>query len=292
MGAIDMKVLITGINGFIGYHLSKKLIERGYLVSGLKNEGGGVLNKKKVERAVSEANIVVHLAGLTSHDDINKNKIKTLETNIFGTKNILDAFINSKKEKKFIFPSTGKVYGKISYLPLNEEHPTNPLNILGKSKLMTEKLIDFYASVLPNSSKKEFIIFRIFNVYGQRQERFLIPTIISQLKSTNKIILGDIISKRDYIHIDDVVNAFISVIEKKSSPGLSIYNICSGNSLSASDIVKLVEKIKRIKISVKVGRKLLRQDEEKDEYGSYEKAKRDFKWKPRITITEGLKKLL
>lgn len=297
-----MRVLITGINGFIGQHLVKVLTERGHQVFGLGRDRGGVLDKKSVERAVRNVETVVHLAALTSHEEIVGNKFETLETNLRGTKNVLDAFSKSRKARKFLFASTGKVYGKIIRLPIDEEHSTHPLNILGKSKLITERLIDFYASTsLPSTklgassaSSKEFIIFRIFNVYGTGQrESFLIPTILSQVNSGKKEIkLGDIKAKRDHVYIDDVIDAFIRAIEKKLPKGLSIYNICTGTGSSARNIVDMIETIKREKIKVKVNKNLLRHDEMDNEYGSFQKAKKAFGWEPNITLRVGLRKLL
>lgn len=284
-----MRILITGIDGFIGQHLSKALTEKRHRVTGIRRDKGGVLNKTIVEKAIHNADVVVHLAALTSHKDIVDDKFETLETNFLGTKNVLDAFIKSKKAKKFLYASTGKVYGNIIHLPITEEHPTNPINILGKSKLITEKLIDFYCN-----DQKIFIIFRIFNVYGpSRRENFLIPTILSQINSGRKeITLGDIKAKRDYVYIDDVVNAFVSVIEREGSKGLSIYNICTGKSSNAKEIVSLVGKIKGTKIKIKANKNLLRHDEMDNEYGSFRKAQKTFGWEPKINLEQGLRKLL
>ena len=207
-----MKILITGINGFIGQHLASELLKKGHYVIGLsrgnkcsiksisKYFSGSVLDKELVTRAIKNVDVVVHLAALTAHKDIVDNRFKTLETNFLGTQNILNVFSKSKTTKNFLYASTGKVYGNIVKLPITETHPTNPLNILGKSKLITEKLIDFYALATLSTSKKEFVIFRTFNVYGPGQgKNFLIPTIINQLSLNKKeITLGDIDAKRDY----------------------------------------------------------------------------------------------
>lgn len=308
-----MRILITGINGFIGQHLATALTKRGHFVVGIGRRGKPkvskisayysktVLEKEIVEKASFNIEVFVHLAALTSHKDIVDNKFKTLETNFFGTKNVLDAFKKSKSAKKFLYPSTGKVYGKIVNLPISEDHPANPLNILGKSKLITEKLIDFYSSsetarTKPpyNDDQKEFIIFRIFNVYGQGQnENFLIPTILKQLSNgRNEITLGDIKAKRDYVFIDDLVNAFVSAIESGGQPGLSIYNICTRKGTSAWEIVNLINKIKGVDIKVKANPTLLRLDEMENEYGSYDKAKKMFGWEPKVSLWEGLAGLL
>lgn len=293
-----MRILITGINGFIGLHLATALIKRGHNVLGLGQDKkckisavstyyqGSVLDKRLLEKITLDIDVVVHLAAKTAHKDVVDNKFETLEINFIGTKNILDAFLKSKKTKKFLYPSTGKVYGKIIHLPISEDHPTNPQNVLGKSKLITEKLIDFY-----NNNQKEFITFRIFNIYGPSQsEGFLIPTILKQLHEGGKtIMLGDTKAKRDYIYIDDLVDAFILAIEKKGHLGISIFNISTGIGFSASHIVKIISEIKGIDIKVKINPALKRADEMKDEYGSFDLAKKYLGWTPKVNLKEGLK---
>lgn len=296
-----MRILITGVNGFIGRHLATELLKRGHTVVGLGQDkkcvvksistyySGSVLDKRLVAKAMKNVEAVVHLAAKTTHKEMVDNRFKTLETNFLGTKNVLDAFIESKTTKKFLYASTGKVYGTIIHLPISEEHPTKPLNILGKSKLITEQLIDFY-----NNNQKECIIFRVFNMYGPLQNNnFLIPTILAQLaKRKTEVVLGDIDAKRDYVYIDDLVNAFILAIERKESLGVSIYNICTGIGSSASEIVDILSTIKGIDITVKSNPSLFRPDEMKAEYGSFALAKRILGWQPKISVQEGLKKLI
>ena len=151
-----MRILVTGINGFIGQHLAKTLVLKGYNVVGLGRKEtcsvksahnyfcGNILDKRLVKKAMDGVDTVVHLAAVTTHKDMIENKFETFEINFQGTKNILDILPKSSV-KKLIYSSTGKVYGTIKSLPITEEHPTLPLSILGKSKLITEKLIDFYS---------------------------------------------------------------------------------------------------------------------------------------------------
>ena len=295
-----MKVLITGVNGFFGRRLAEELLKKGHYIVGVgcqkkcfienisKYYSGSVLDKKIVEKAVNGVEAVVHLAALTTHEDLVHNKFETLAINFLGTKNILGAFSQSSTTKKFIYTSSGKVYGITNALPLTEEHQTKPLNILGKSKLITEQLIDFYSS-----PEKSFIIFRIFNAYGPRQKRsFLLPTILDQIKYSNSITLGDINAKRDYTYIDDVLNSFILAIEKDIGGGLSMFNICSNNPISAKKIVSIIEKIKKIKIEIKINSNLFRKDEADTEYGSYDKAKNILGWMPKYSLKEGIMKTI
>lgn len=294
-----MKIVITGINGFIGQHLAESLLTKGHKVIGLgrsktsavpnvtKYYTGSVLNKKSVIKAVEDADAVVHLAALTAHSDIIDNRFATLEINLEGTKNVLEAFAKSKNAKKFLYTSTGKVYGTIKKLPITEDHPTQPLNILGKSKLIAEQLIDFY-----NDNKKSYIIFRVFNIYGPKQKKnFLVPTILAQLDK-KEITLGDIEAKRDYVYISDFIDAIILALEKENTHGLTIYNICSGIGTSASEIVKIISKFYGKEIQVKSSRALFRTDEMDLEYGTHVKAQEQLGWNPKVSLREGLKRLL
>lgn len=300
-----MKILITGVNGFIGRNLATSLITEDHDVIGLDCDKtclhnsikeyivGSVLNKKLVFQIIQDVDVVVHLAAITEHTNIVNDKYKTFETNFNGTKNVLEAFQKYRQPSKFIYSSTGKVYGTIKENPITEESQKIPLNILGKSKLITEQLIDFYAT-----ENKEFIIFRMFQIYGLNQKKnFLIPTIISQLnnsKSKEKIsiVLGDTKAKRDYIYIDDVINAFVKAMEIKLKNGFNTYNICSGIPVSAEDIVLIISKILDTSISIEVNKKLLRTDEMMIEYGSYNKAQKVLGWSPKITLEQGLKKII
>ena len=105
-------------------------------------------------------------------------------------------------------------------------------------------------------------------------------------------MLGDINAKRDYVFIDDLVNAFVLAIATKGSIGVSTYNICTGIGKSAAEIVKIISKIKRVAMNITSNSSLIRPDEMNEEYGSYAKAKKEFGWTPKIGLAEGLTKLL
>jgi|ETNmetMinimDraft_2_1059921.scaffolds.fasta_scaffold41281_2 nucleoside-diphosphate-sugar epimerase len=293
-----MKILITGVNGFLGQFLATTLLAKEHtvvglgrkascLVGGVEYISGSVLDKEAVGKAMEGVDAVVHLAALTAHADIIDNKFDTLQINLLGTKNVLDV-MREKQVKKFLYASTGKVYGEISSLPITEEHVTKPLNVLGRSKLLTENLINFY------SSGSEFVIFRIFNVYGPKQkDNFLVPTILSQLREgESEITLGDISAQRDYTYVDDVIKAFVLALEKQFDKEIQVFNICSGRGASAKEIVDIIGKHKEREIIVHVNSALIRKDEKDVEYGSFAKAQEVLGWKPTICLEEGLGKLL
>ena len=289
------KIVVTGGTGFIGKNLCARLVEEGwdvtdisidgYPVANVKNIKCNILDSAAITPIIENADIVVHLAAITGHDAIVNRPFETLELDYTGTRNVLNAFVRGKGEH-FIYTSTGKVYGKPVYLPYDEEHPTKPSTISGKSKLITEKLLDFYSYF----SQKCFSILRIFNVYGPGQGgSFLFPTIMRQLAQP-KIVLGDMKPMRDYIYIDDVVEAFMAVIRNRVK-GMNILNVGSGKSYSAQQIIDMIEKITGIRHEIISEHSRYRKDEYDDERADTEKLAR-LGWHAVTDLETGLRKTL
>jgi dTDP-glucose 4,6-dehydratase len=284
------RILITGVTGFIGRALAEKLRANGYDVIGLSldNRDIGfdyfnidVVDSSALKKVTKKVDAVVHLAAPTSHKEITDNPDIALKTNLIGTYNML-GFFESSTAKTFIYASTGKVYGRITQLPCKEEHPLDPQNMLGKFKRITEELIRAFAC----GSQKNFVILRIFNVYGPGQkEGFVIPDILSKIGK--KIVLGDINSKRDYLYIDDLLDAFIAVI-KADTEGLQVFNVGTSKSYSAKELVKILSKLTGKKLEIEIDKSRLRKDEFRDEYADISKLKA-LGWYPKIGIEEGLK---
>mgnify|MGYP003685863017 FL=1 len=108
-------------------------------------------------------------------------------------------------------------------------------------------------------------------------------------KKNQVINLGDIKAKRDYVHIDDVCNAFLSVVKTESlSKGVETYNICSGVATSAEDIVHIIQKLRKLNIQININEVLFRSDEMDIEFGSNYKAKEMLDWSPEISLKDGL----
>lgn len=292
-----MKVLITGVGGFIGSHLARRLLGLGHQVVGVARAPvpdlkldrmvvGDVLDSEVVSAAIEGVDAIYHLAAITAHSAIVNNRYETLDVNFLGTKNILNAFIRSKSAQKFFYSSTGKVYGDILRLPLDESHPTLPLNLLGKSKLITERLVDFYSG-----EEKGFGIFRIFNVFGEGQRSsFFIPTLLEQIKRAVRapgsptLRLGDVQARRDYVYVGDVVDAFCAGLGALPFCGLKTMNICSGKGRSGMDIIQAAQDgLGRI-LHVDSNPSLRRGDEKAEEYGSFEAIERLWGWRPSTDV--------
>lgn len=295
------KVLVTGSEGFIGKRLTARLLSEGYVVYGISlppvseiehpnyhYSSLDILNREKLCRLFENSmfDVVIHLAALTTHEELTKDKGRTLRINLEGTLNLLEEF-KKTKSTKFIFASTGKVYGRIQELPISEDHPTIPINILGKTKLIAERLVDFFSY----EGTQQFVILRIFNVYGPGQRSyFLIPTILSQFRDgNNEITLGNIHDKRDYIFVEDVVEAVMIMLKKKLPEGLNIFNVGSGQPHSASDIVKIIEEILDKKVGINVDKSRFRIDEFPEEFADIRKLL-SLGWFPRYDLKAGLEK--
>ncbi len=290
------KVLITGASGFIGRHLCKFLFEQNYEVYGIGKKNlnipyityykANVLNLKQMENLCQNKDYIIHLAGVTAHEQLEGNPLYALQVNLIGTYNLLRAFYKSNANV-FIYPSSGKVYGTPFYLPFDEKHPLNPTTILGKTKKMVEEMIETFSLF----TSKCFVILRIFNVYGPGQkDKFLIPKIIKQLHQPEITLFNNIADKRDFIYIDDLLEA-ISVILRHTFKGMEVFNIGTGHSHSAEDIIKEIEKIIGEKKLLKINKTIQRRGEFREEKANIEKIS-SFGWHPSITITAGLKKVL
>ena len=185
-------------------------------------------------------------------------------------------------KSKVIFFST-YVYGNPEYLPIDENHLTSPLNPYTQSKLISEDLCMAY--------NRDFdipiTIFRPFNIYGAGQSSFFfIPTIVNQLD--NEIIeLNDSRPKRDFIHIDDVVEAVYLAIASNENQA-KIFNLGSGISTSVEEIVNLIIRISRSKSYVNFSEKI-RQGEILDTVADISKIKKELKWQPQVSLEVGIK---
>jgi nucleoside-diphosphate-sugar epimerase len=293
------KVVITGISGFIGKYLSQLLLEKNYEVIGIYRKKpafnqnfqimiGDITDKDFLQRAVKDTYAVFHLAGITTHYELTNEAVLSYKQNLLVTLNMLDAFSNVNSNSFFLLPSSGKVYGKVQYLPIDEEHPTNPTIPLGYIKLSQEYAVKTYAHQFP---KNRYAISRIFNIFGPDQRKqFLVPTIVEQLKKGPTVSLGDVNGKRDYLYIHDLCTALITIMEK-SKENIDVYNIGSGISISPKEIIDELRIITKKKIIINTDDSKLRKGESTEEKASVKKLMK-LGWKPSYSIRDGLLKIV
>ena len=235
-----MRILITGICGFIGNHLEKRLSEHEIigiddLSSGKKQNTNSKLKVKDVseltlldEQIFDKVDIVFHLAAQTSVIDAIKNPLRDLKVNIEGTAKV--GAICLKKNIPLIFTSSGGyVYGEGSGMKENDN--TQPCSPYGMSKLYAERYLEYFSNLGLN-----VIIARLSNVYG-KGGKGVIETFIKQTKENKPIdIYGDGNQTRDFIYIDDAIDVLIKMMDKK---GFGVYNITNEN-FSVNQLLKII----------------------------------------------------
>ncbi len=283
------KILISGYNGFLGTHLTNSLISK-YDVIGLskKNSKDDRLRhiKKDITKITSndfkDIFCVIHLAAITDPKFCNDFPDQCILTNVLGTQKMLEAA--RKNNCKVIYASTSHVYGIPKKLPIRETTLTSPTSIYSGSKLAGEILCESYSK----QYDMDISIVRIFSVYGPGSgNHYVISNIISQLKNSNIIKLGNLKSKRDFIFISDVVKAFEIILN--NIQGLNIYNVGTGTSYSIEKICKIIEKLLGKKIIIKTNSKQDRKIDPKNIVCDISKLKK-LGWKPKISIEQGLEK--
>lgn len=298
------KVLVTGGAGFIGSHLVDKLIEQGHQVVVIDNLSTGRkenLNPRakfyeldicdsKISQIFQEEKpeIVFHLAAQIDVRKSVKDPIENAKINILGTLNILE---NCRKTsvKKFIFASSGgAIYGDTDIVPTSEANPENPESPYGIAKLTVEKYLYFYKK----SFNLNYIALRFANVYGPRQNSKGEGGVIAifcdkMLKNEEVIINGDGEQSRDFVYIDDAVEAVILAIESKKS---GFYNIGTAKETSINEIFRKIKELtnsncKEIHGPAKPG-------EQKRSCLDYSKAEKELNWQPKYSLEEGLKETI
>lgn len=278
-----MIVAVTGSNGFVGKKLLEALKEGKDEIVGIDiSSGTDITNNKDCER-IPSFDVMVHLAAKIFVPDSYKVPGEFYFTNYIGTLNMLE--LCRKNNARFIFASS-YVYGVPKYLPIDEEHPVSAFNPYADSKIQGEYLCKSYNKFF----KVKTIIVRPTNIYGKGQsDNFLISSIINQAK-TGKIILQDSKPRRDYIHIDDIVSAYLKIIYSNNLD-FEIFNIGQGQSYSVKEIVDTVNNFFDNKLDVYFS-ELVRPNEVPDTRADINKAKRMLKWEPEISLIEGIKKCL
>lgn len=302
-----MKVLVTGAAGFLGSHLTEKLIEAGYSVRALmhydsNNNWGWLENSKyrkvidfvvgdirdfdSVYSAMKDIDEVFHLAALIGIPYSYLSPLAYIKTNIEGTYNVMQSakLLNTKN---IILTSTSETYGSAQYIPIDEKHPKVGQSPYSATKIGADNLAEsFYRSFgLPIK------IVRPFNIYGPRQSaRAIIPSICVQiLNGINEIKLGNINTTRDLTFVKDTVDGFIEISKEEKLNGEST-NIGMNHEISIKDLVEKISQIigKKVKIISDEIRKRPEKSEVNRLVCDNSKIKKFTNWSPKYNLEIGL----
>jgi len=290
-------VLITGITGFIGKALEKRLNVLGAKVFGISRSEGKnnqilkstILNYTAVDKFIKDSKIEIcfHLASAALVEEGQLHPYETFKVNTGGTLNILESARKNNLEK-VIIASTSHVYGK-NKVPYFESYTPRPTRPYETSKACTDIIAQSYAE----SFNLPVLIPRFVNIYGPGDLNFqrLIPKTIKSVleNSLPKMWGGEVV--RDYLFIDDAIDAYIklAILDIKNVGGNRIFNFGSNNRISVKDLIEKIIKIsgKELKIK-KIAQE--RQEEIESQYVSWKKAKQLLEWEPKIILDEGLRR--
>jgi nucleoside-diphosphate-sugar epimerase len=275
------RICITGSKGFIGKKIVSQLSQNNFHIIELDLEDGIDISNWEQVKQVENFDVLIHLAGLSFVPDSYKDPRLMYTTNIISTLNMLE--LCKINNAKMIYTSS-YVYGKPDYLPIDEIHPLRSFNPYSQSKIIGEELCHSYNS----SFGVPIIIFRPFNVYGPNQNKnFLIPLILSQIENEGRINLKDPVPKRDFVHLNDICNAFYKAIFYNKS-SFEIFNIGSGKSYSVDEIAKAITTLFANNIEISYTNET-RENEVLDTVADISKAKQLLNWYPQVSLFDGLK---
>jgi dTDP-glucose 4,6-dehydratase len=306
-----MKILVTGADGFIGSHLTEKLVLQGHdvrafvMYNSIGSWGwlerspkkikevldifpGDIRDPHGVKEAMSGCDAVLHLAALIAIPFSYHSPHTYIETNVKGTLNVLQA-ARELGIAKVVHTSTSEVYGTAKSVPISEDHPLQGQSPYSASKIAADQLaFSYYASFdLP------ILIVRPFNTYGPRQSaRAVLPTVMTQIAAgSREIRLGATSPTRDFSFVSDTVAGFIAALGSKVGFG-EVINLGSNFEISISDAVNIIAKAMGVEIDIICDEVRIRpgKSEVQRLWADNTKAKSLLNWEPKYHGKDGFER--
>ena len=275
----DKKILVIGGAGYIGSHVVKALLHENFAVTVYDNLStgqvcnlfekaefvkGDILDSQHLEKTMAQGfDAVIHLAAKKAVGESMENPQLYSQNNISGSINIFNAMLNTGI-KNIVFSSTSAVYGMPKYLPLDENHPLNPMSFYGYTKMAIEQVMNWYSKI----KDFNYIALRYFNAVGyaadgsirgkEKNPQNLLPLIMETITGQREILhvfgndydTPDGTCVRDYIQVEDLADAHVLAIKKLLSNGDSqIINLGTEKGTSVLEIIKSVERVSGKKVN-------------------------------------------
>ena len=307
---IGRKVLVTGADGFIGSHLTERLVSEGArvrafvyynsfahlgwlhavkpdIMADIEIFPGDVRDPNRTLEAVTGQEVVFHLASLIAIPYSYHAPESYVQTNVNGGLNVLNA-CRRCGTPRLIHTSTSEVYGTAQYVPIDESHPLQGQSPYAATKIATDML----ALSFNRSFELPVSIVRPFNTYGPRQStRAVIPTILSQLlNGADTLRLGSLAPTRDFNFVADTVSGFLSAASCRKTIG-EVFNVGSGREISIGDLVKLIFQVTGKQAAIVTEDARLRPEKSEVERlcCNSQRLRELTDWKPAYTLEAGIK---
>jgi UDP-glucose 4-epimerase len=301
-----MKYLVLGGGGFMGSWIVDALLARGATVRIFERPAlvryrmftpderiewceGDFQSARDVERAIEGIDLVFHLVSTTLPKNSNDDPVFDVSSNVVGTIRLLELAVTHRIGKIVFISSGGTVYGTPKKVPIPETHPTEPLVSYGISKLAIEKYLGLYQTL----HGLRYAVLRVANPYGERQRmnaaQGAVAVFLHRALAGQPIeIWGDGSVVRDYIHVSDVVSAFLAAADHPGDAG--IFNIGSGTGHSLNELIETMESL----LGQPVQRRYLtaRPFDVPTSILDIGKAREVLGWSPRVDLRSGLERTI
>ncbi len=303
-------VLVTGAGGFIGSHLTERLVGLGARVRAfvhynalgswgwldqlpcareIQVVAGDIADRDSVRQAMENIEIVFHLAALIGIPYSYSAPESYVRTNVLGTLNVLQT-VRDLGVRTLVHTSTSEVYGTARYVPIDEAHPLQGQSPYSASKIGADKL----AEAFHRSFGVPVVTVRPFNTFGPRQSaRAVIPTIISQALSDEPVRLGNLRPTRDLNFVANTVNGYVLAASAPSAIGETI-NLGSGREISIGDLAQLIGRLAGRPIRIECNAERVRPDQSEVErlVAANTRARAILGWEPAVSLEEGLERTI
>ena len=300
------KVLIFGVGGFVGSYLSQEFIDHGYKVFGTDKVQSAMIpgevdfcesdlmKTDEVEGLVNriQPEIIVNLAAISSVGASWSIPQTTMQVNVVGALNIMEAARKSEFKPKILFVGSSEEY-VISDFPMNEDLQLNASNPYGISKVTQEQFAKLYRE---QYGLKIYCV-RPFNHTGVGQgDSFVLPSFCKQVAEIEKsgkpgiIKVGNLIAKRDFSHVKDIVRAYRMIVESDNCD--LTYNVGSGNAYSLEEMLQYIVGLSSQKIEIEIDPSRFRPTDQSVICCDYNLIKTELGWEPQYSVFDALKEML